>query len=85
MKTLLWIFPLLLSGCASTIHVPQRVDVPVPIYCAPHIPVPPPLAVRSISSKSSDAEIARAYVESLMALSGDDQELRKLLRACHAP
>ena len=85
MKRLLWIFPLLLAGCASTIRVPRRIDVPVPVYCSPHIPAPPPLAVRAISSKSSDAEIARAYVESLMTLSGDDLELRKLLRACRPP
>ncbi len=73
----------LLAGCATTIPVPKTVDVPVPVYCSPRVPVIPVLPIDAITSHSTDAEVARAWVDSVILLRGDDQSLRILLRSCN--
>ncbi len=82
MRSLSCLAFLVLCSCATTVHVPERVYVKVPVYCTPPIPAAPVLPVGQITAQASDAAVARAYVESLLLLRSDDQSMRRLLQAC---
>ena len=71
----------LLPGCAATLPpAPRVVDVPVPVACpAPVIPARPALPVAALTSRSTDAETARAYAGSVVTLQGYSEELRTML------
>jgi hypothetical protein len=71
-----------LLGCATPIVAPKIVKVPVPVYCSVNIPAKPSLAISKIGVASTDSQIARDYVESLIQMDGYGSQLRLLLATC---
>ena len=74
---------LALSACASAPpRAPRVVRVPVPVRCTARMPLAPLLPLQSIGPRSTDAEVARAYVGSIVELKGYADQLSRLLVAC---
>lgn len=74
------------SGCTpQNVYVPQRVEIPVPVACVRAIPPRPTLPLVNLTPASPADETVRLYVETVIALEGDDAALRDTLRACMAP
>lgn len=78
---------LALTGCATTRapSAPRIVRVPVPVACAVRIPLAPRLPLQKVGPRSTDAEVARAYVASIIVLRGYARSLSGLLVACVYP
>ena len=79
------LLPFLLASCATPVQVPKIVRVAVPVYCKATVPAAPRLAISRLSSASTDAQVARAYVESLIAEAGFGRHLQLILSACVSP
>lgn len=77
------LLPILLAGCAArpaTVRTVQ-VRVPVPVPCEyPALPPRPVLPLASLSDDASDADVARATVASLHAMTGYARQLEILLQ-----
>ena len=75
----------LLAGCASGAPVPVRVEVPVAVPCPAPQPLPRPvLPIADLAPDAPDADVLRAVIASLEALTGYAQALERQLGA-YAP
>lgn len=82
-SAIIGIVVLALTGCSpSTIFRPLEVKVPVPVGCVKSIPAKPKLPLFSLADASTPDQTVRAYVESIIILEGDDDEMRDLLNGC---
>lgn len=80
----------LLSGCLGTrtVTAVETVEVPVPVSVS--CPVPPStsrpaLAIEALGAGASAADVARAYVATVVALQAYARRLELLLDAYRAP
>lgn len=75
----------LLAGCATTPHeVVRRVEIPIATPCpAPTLPPRPHLPLADLPADASDADIARAAIASLHALTGYAAQIEALANPAH--
>jgi hypothetical protein len=68
----------LLTGCAAAPPAPLRVEIPVAIPCPAPQPLPrPALPIADLAPDAADADVLRAVVASLEALTGYAQALER--------
>ena len=73
-----------LAGCAAqvpTVEV-QKINIPVPVQVpcpAPSVPARPALPIANLNASSTPADVARAYVATVVVLEGYAAQLEKLL------
>ena len=76
----------LLAGCASGAPSPVRIEVPVAVPCPAPQPLPRPvLPIADLAPDAPDADVLRAVVASLEALTGYAQALERQLGAYAPP
>ena len=76
----------LLAGCASGATGPVRVEVPVAIPCPAPQPLPRPvLPIADLAPDASDADVLRAVIASLEALTGYAHALERQLAGYGEP
>ena len=75
----------LLAGCASGALAPVRVEIPVAVPCpAPQLLPRPVLPIADLLPDAPDADVLRAVIASLEALTGYSQALERQL-SVYAP
>ena len=76
----------LLAGCASGAPGPVRVEIPVATPCPAPQPLPRPvLPIADLAPDAPDADVLRAVIASLEALTGYANALERQLAGYGAP